>query len=408
MDVYPTIMELRVGVMNYAWGKIGSNSEVARLIKNDGTVSIDENKPYAELWMGTHPNCPSYIKSSGTALSTVLVNYPKYLGDKSIMTFGLKLPFLFKVLSVRKALSIQVHPDIDRAKKLHKTHPELYKDPNHKPELAIALTNFQAMIGFRPFEEIQNNLKEIFEIQDVIGKDAYLTFLGLVDQQTANIIIPQCFRNLMISSELEIRKALTAFAHRLKSTQNLSAVQANLCTLIIKLYQQFPDDVGCFGPIFLNVINLSPGQAIFLGANEIHAYIEGDCIECMASSDNVIRAGLTPKFKDVETLCSILNYNGAPQKSKLFQPIKENEFTKLFRPPVNDFAVAVTEIPKGKTVTLVIRTVASIALFVKGYGHTHDSIVCSPGTVLFIPANEEVRIMDVTEDITCYIGLANI
>lgn len=64
----------------------------------------------------------------------------------------------------------------------------------------------------------------------------------------------------------------------------------------------------------------------------------------MASSDNVIRAGLTPKFKDVETLCSILNYNGAPQKSKLFQPIKENEFTKLFRPPVNDFAVAVTEV----------------------------------------------------------------
>lgn len=103
--------------------------------------------------------------------------------------------------------------------------------------------------------------------------------------------------------------------------------------------EQFPNDVGSLSLFFLNVIQLEPGQAIFLPAKEPHAYLSGDCIECMACSDNVVRAGLTPKFKDVETLLTMLNYVGSTGQSKIFQPQIIDEHSLLFAPSVDDFAV---------------------------------------------------------------------
>lgn len=96
---------------------------------------------------------------------------------------------------------------------------------------------------------------------------------------------------------------------------------------------------------FLNYLKLNPSEAIYLGANEPHAYISGDCVECMACSDNVVRAGLTPKFIDVETLCSMLIYKGEKPEEKLFRPVEEDEYSKIFRPPVPDFAVAEIKVP---------------------------------------------------------------
>lgn len=104
--------------------------------------------------------------------------------------------------------------------------------------------------------------------------------------------------------------------------------------------EHFPNDVGSLCLFFLNVIELEPGQAIFLPAKEPHAYLSGDCIECMACSDNVVRAGLTPKYKDVETLLAMLNYVGSSGQSKIFQPQVVDEHTLLFAPSVDDFAVA--------------------------------------------------------------------
>lgn len=106
----------------------------------------------------------------------------------------------------------------------------------------------------------------------------------------------------------------------------------------------FPNDVGILSLFFLNIIRLEPGQAIFLPAKEPHAYLDGNCIECMACSDNVIRAGLTPKFKDVEQLLTMLNYDGAPSATKLFQPIRSDSHTETFVPSVPDFAVAKIEV----------------------------------------------------------------
>lgn len=108
----------------------------------------------------------------------------------------------------------------------------------------------------------------------------------------------------------------------------------------MRLQNDFPNDIGSLSIFFLNIIRLQPGQAIFLPAKEPHAYLDGNCIECMACSDNVIRAGLTPKFKDVEQLLTMLNYDGALAATKLFHPIRSDLNTETFVPTVSDFAVA--------------------------------------------------------------------
>lgn len=105
------------------------------------------------------------------------------------------------------------------------------------------------------------------------------------------------------------------------------------------LNRDFPDDVGILCLFFLNIIELEPGQAIFLPAQIPHAYLSGDCIECMACSDNVIRAGLTPKFKDIDTLLAMLNYIGTTGEKQLFHPINVDQYRQLFAPNVEDFAV---------------------------------------------------------------------
>merc|ERR1711871_247291 len=152
-----TMLKLKCKCQSYAWGRIGTNSSAALLAKGgDPEFVLDEEKPYAELWMGTHKNGPSEVdvpSSGGTMpLSEYLTNHPEAYGQVKPYPGGGGLPFLFKVLSINTALSIQSHPDKTLAEKLHKERPEVYKDDNHKPEMAVALTPFQAMCGFRSVE----------------------------------------------------------------------------------------------------------------------------------------------------------------------------------------------------------------------------------------------------------------
>lgn len=177
-------MELKCAVQNYDWGKLGKESEVAQLSSACKSFVVDDKKPYAELWMGTHVNGPSYVIDTEEDLSVWLQRNMDSLGSDVRKHFGDNLPFLFKVLSVGKALSIQAHPNkvsliLDlikimmvfvifrflfkkHAEELHQSRPDLYKDPNHKPELAVALTPFQALCGFRNTAEIVDFVKGSF------------------------------------------------------------------------------------------------------------------------------------------------------------------------------------------------------------------------------------------------------
>ncbi|XP_071441569.1 mannose-6-phosphate isomerase isoform X1 [Hetaerina americana] len=431
-------MELTCCVQQYAWGKLGLESEVA-LLKNssDSNLLINESAPYAELWMGTHPNGPSTLKESKINLEDWINSNPECLGEKTREKFGNKLPFLFKVLSVQKALSIQAHPNkelqqtcteysagykmelvslthlqssphFDRcvfqsdlnifitqehAEKLHKENPNLYKDPNHKPEIAIALTPFEALCGFRPVEEIKSFLKSIVELQNLVGQEIASQLINSEQHQT-EAALKACFTELMKCPDERIAVQTNAYISRLsKMDQDLRT--KNLASLFERLHSQFPGDVGCFVIYFLNYIELLPGEAVFLGPNVPHAYIFGDCIECMACSDNVVRAGLTPKFRDVETLCEMLIYScGGSVK---FTDVRQlDEHTSVFAPPIEDFAVAKIEMKKSSKYKLKPKESASICIVIQGR-FIADSVVYKRGSILFLEANKSLD-MEVTDE----------
>uniref|UniRef100_A0A0K8TMD1 mannose-6-phosphate isomerase n=1 Tax=Tabanus bromius TaxID=304241 RepID=A0A0K8TMD1_TABBR len=372
-------MEIVGSVKNYEWGKLGLDSEVAQLAKlNSEDVQVDDSTPYAELWMGDHPSGPSTLKSTGSSLAEILSRSDeKLIGDHT------KLSFLFKVLSIRKALSIQIHPNKEEAEKLHASAPDIYKDSNHKPELAIALTPFLALCGFRPYKEIHDVCQQITPIKDLIGHE-------LVKNLANNgyEALKECYSKLMAVDADNIKRSIEKI--RLENRKELQLLE--LDSLFNRLNDDFPNDVGVLSIFFLNVIELNEGQAIFLPANEPHAYLEGNCIECMACSDNVIRAGLTPKFKDVSTLLRMVNYKSGSSSSKLFQPKILDKYTELFAPSVEDFAVIKICIPPTEPqYILKNKGNGAILLVLKGQSvlspGTLPSLSLKRGSIVFIPGN---------------------
>ncbi|KAJ8686633.1 hypothetical protein QAD02_022427 [Eretmocerus hayati] len=383
-------MELECSVQNYAWGKLGSGSVVAQLLKSSTPEFVlEDDKPYAEFWMGTHPNGPSILKQEQIPLSKFIEENKTTLGAVA-KECGPNLPYLFKVLSVRKALSIQVHPNKEQAERLHQEQPEIYKDPNHKPEIAIALTTFEALCGFRPIPEIRNFLKYLPELRAAIGENEVSHFLCCDEEEMENSL-RKCFSSLMSQGPDLIAQQLRKLLERLS---NLDQATRNLLNakLLERLHLDYPGDVGCFGIYLFNYLILQPGEALYLGANELHAYLFGDCVECMACSDNVVRAGLTPKFKDVGTLIKMVSYASKPAADQKFQALRENECTEVFLPPIQDFAVARITIPPGRsTFNTIPRKSASILIIINGEVQLLDSRIFGRGSVLFIPANETIN-----------------
>ncbi|KZC09457.1 PREDICTED: mannose-6-phosphate isomerase [Dufourea novaeangliae] len=383
-------MELKCKIQTYDWGRHGIDSTVATLAKSaNSDFTLDEKKPYAELWMGTHPNGPSHMKELNIPLDKYIKENSIVLGNDVQKIFGKHLPFLFKVLSVNKALSIQAHPNKEKAEELHQQYPTIYKDANHKPELAIALTPFEALCGFRPIREIKELLEILPELRAVIGEDKVLKFMT-TDEASISKALKICFHSLMTCDPGLVALQLRKLLDRLSNLDD-SLRQTLHASLLERLYSDYPGDVGCFSIYFFNFITMQPGEAIYLGPNEPHAYLFGDCIECMACSDNVVRAGLTPKLKDVPTLIEMLTYSCEPVSAKRFQPYREDECTEVFRPPVSEFSVAKITIPPGRSsYNIIPRSTASILIIINGKGEISSSKVLYRGSVIFIPANEKI------------------
>ena len=251
-------MELTCAVQKYAWGKIGEDSAVATLAR-DGhpEFTLESDAQYAELWMGTHPNGPSKLSKTGQSLQEYLDAKPEALGEATRKAFGDQLPFLFKVLSVNKALSIQAHPDKKLAELLHAKRPDLYKDGNHKPEMIIALTDFEALCDFRPFSVIQEHIRAISQLKSCIGDN------------WESLTLKECFTALMKCDPNLVRDQLASFKDELSG----STERSFLSDLFLRLHEEYPGDVGCFVIYFLSYHKLAPGEALFLEANVPHAYL---------------------------------------------------------------------------------------------------------------------------------------
>lgn len=336
------------------------------------------------------------------------------LGSKVKDTFSGKLPFLFKVLSVETALSIQAHPNKELAEKLHLQAPQHYPDANHKPEIAIALTSFQGLCGFRPVEEIVTFLTKVPEFQFLIGDSAATQLKQSIshDSQAVASALRSCFSHLMNSEKKVVVEQLNLLVKRISQQVAAGNNMEDICgELLLQLHQQYPGDIGCFAIYFLNLLTLKPGEAMFLEANVPHAYLKGDCVECMACSDNTVRAGLTPKFIDVSTLCEMLSYTPSPSQDRLFPPTQSQEdpYLVIYDPPVPDFTVMKMEVPGSVPEYKVLALdSASILLMVQGTvtastPTAQATIPLQRGGVLFIGANESVSLkLTMPEDLLMF------
>ncbi|KAL4073845.1 RmlC-like cupin domain-containing protein [Scleroderma yunnanense] len=394
----------------YEWGKIGNSSKVAQLaISAVPGFVLDGSTPYAELWMGTHVKSPSGVTDSNKTLRTVLAEHPELLGDVPSVfdTTDGNLPFLFKVLSIGKALSIQTHPDKKTAEKLHAEQPKVYTDPNHKPELALALTPFRGLCGFMPIPDIKTYLTDVPEFKSLIPENVVCQFEGASENEE-KAALKELFSCIMTADVENVKKQLSSLVERYQRGGETRAEQG-IKDLVLTLNSQFPGDVGIFCSFVLNCVDMQPGEAIFLGAGEPHAYVAGDIIECMANSDNVIRAGLTPKPKDIPNLVSGLTYKTTKVDEHIIkpEPFLLCKYTTIYDPPIPDFTVLEVDIPQNDVSAHDGLNGPSIAIVTAGSGSIgwmdgDDPVQLLAGSVIFIGANTEVSFRSKDQGMTVY------
>ncbi len=298
-------------IQPYTWGGRGPDAFIPRLL---GIVA-EPGRPYAELWIGAHPSAPSSVELDGACvpLPELIAAQPwAILGPAVAREFG-GLPFLLKVLSAAEPLSIQVHPNRAQAERLHARDPEHYPDGNHKPEVAIALDSLTALVGFKPFAGILQALAAVPELADLAGPELCRALAnGRSAPYAAQQVLAQRLVHALLHDEAGMEAALVRLERRLRgSTRPLQEEEA----LFLELRRSYPGaDAGLLAIFLLNPVHLRPGQAVYIGAGMPHAYIRGNIVECMAASDNVVRAGLTPKLKDMAALAEVLAYDLGPAR----------------------------------------------------------------------------------------------
>ncbi|KAJ5079033.1 mannose-6-phosphate isomerase [Anaeramoeba ignava] len=421
------IYSMKCVAQNYAWGKQGQESLVAKLWSLNNNKEITNNKePFAEFWMGDHPNGPSKIMDSNSKEIEFeeWIEKNKEKTGEEILEFNEsrnnpknQLPFLFKVLSINKTLSIQAHPDRELAQKLHKNYPDIYKDPNHKPELAIAISGLEAIMGFKPLQQINQNIQNFNYLQNVIDGNAANQFSTVIndpnsDENQKSQVLKLVFSSLLNCSDEVIKNQLENMKKEIESKIEKGIEISDEEKLAIKLNTQFPNDSGAFLAFFMNHLFLQKGECVFIKENICHAYISGDIIECMARSDNVVRAGLTPKFQDKKTLIEMLDYSPS-QNSKIQKPKQIDSFVSSFEPSFEEFIVHQISVPKNQlysyrqnqnlSILLVLFGSANISLSEKiDSNHDLSFFKIKQGDVFLIPAKTQISFQTEQESITCY------
>lgn len=367
-------------VKNYAWGITGSNSIVSKVALANGSISsIDSNQHYAELWYGDHPNGPAVIKGNmSQTIDQYLKENREYFCPNVQDT---RLPYLLKLLSNEAALSIQCHPDSETAKKLYERDPKTYPSPTHKPEISIALADqVESLCGFRPWTQITTIFRELPAAGELVGGDEFFVKLEKIELNDEKL--KALFTAIQRAPQDKVEKTLDSICGIVPTPKNPHALQAyNLCK---RLVEQFPKDVGCLAPLYMNFFVTTPGQCIFLRPNVLHAYIQGQIIECMAASDNVIRGGLTPKPRDVELLISTVDYSTSantlnpwcyPKNVEIQWTGPTKPLAHIYHPPVRDFALVVLVIDAGVSLTYNIPSaVPAILTVLCGCGDLDVSI----------------------------------
>ncbi|WP_300342239.1 mannose-6-phosphate isomerase, class I [Nesterenkonia sp.] len=369
-------------VQEYAWGSTTAFSELFGW-DPPGT-------PQAELWMGAHPKAPSQILNQGGSrcdLPTHLAKHPQDLGPWAAAG---TLPFLMKVLAVAAPLSIQAHPTKEQARAgsaaedaagVAVASPQRnYVDTNHKPELVVALTEFAALCGIRPPQHSASDLRAVQRLlaEHDAGHGSALEPLCrcLEDDDVAAAL-----RIALESSAAPLGEAASALTELGPLTGQLPQPAADT---VERICAAFPADPGLFVALMLQRVQLAPGEALFLPAGQLHAYLGGTAVEVMANSDNVLRGGLTSKHIDVAELLRVVSTEPLPPPA-VTPEVRERQL--IYRPPAEEFELHRLEFPPSSGEHRLTFTGPAIALITAGQVDSPLGGVAA-GESVFIPAGE--------------------
>ena len=377
-----TIARMKNTVQEYQWG---SRTFIAELLGQP----VPSERPMAELWLGAHPKAPSRVEVDGrwVSLLELIEQRPaQVLGEAVAARFGHQLPYLFKVLAAEQPLSIQAHPDLAQAREGFARENRLgialddprrnYRDANHKPELICALTDFWALKGFRTVPEILENLSPLDDPR-LLPELSQLRFAP--DGEG----LKRFFGALMTLEEARRARVVSAAVDHARQRPADDAVGGWVC----RLAEAYPNDIGVLAPLFMNLVCLAPGEAMFLEAGQLHAYLSGNGIELMANSDNVLRGGLTPKHIDVPELLRVLRFTTGPPH--VLHPEAAAPCEAVYRQPAREFALSVITLEKGRPLVRAGRGV-EILLCLRGAAEVRDDrggrLALSRGQSLLVPA----------------------
>ena len=388
-------------IRNYAWG---SRTHIPRLLGAEPSA-----EPAAELWIGAHEGDPSYLPDGRSLTDAIAADPLGTLGPRVAARFDGRLPYLVKLLAAAEPLSLQVHPTSERAR-LGFAEEEArgvplaasyrsYRDRSHKPELVFALTRFEGMAGFR-------DVAKSAQILRLLGLDWADSLADRLEAattpfQTVRQIVTELLRggpdlekritDLRMAAEVAEQRNHREDPRMRPPTQDRSAVQREATRVFaqtVALADRYPEDPGVLVTLLLNHVVLAAGDAMFLDAGVVHAYTSGFGVEVMAASDNVLRAGLTPKHIDVDELLEITNFT--PMPPPLWAPTSPAGMkTTLLEPPVSEFALRVgpaaeTAVPEqGPRVVLGLEGSCEVVLTATGAVET-----VTPGVAVFVPHSD--------------------
>ena len=384
---------LKGRIQHYTWG---GKTFIPSLFQQ-----APDEQPAAEYWLGIHNGGPSQVmlgQGASTSLQALInADKARYLGKSVMDQFG-NLPYLLKILDVKDMLSIQVHPNKRAAEEGFKKENALaipltapnrnYKDDNHKPEMMVALSDFWLLHGFSP--DIAQHLdaygflhvfREIFQAEGIKG--LYQQVMELPQEEVDRLIAPH----------IEVIMPLYE-AHQLpKSSPDFWAARAvhNFCG-------DGHFDRGIFSIYLFNILNLKPGEGIFQGAGMPHAYLEGQNIELMSNSDNVLRAGLTPKHVDIPEL--LANTAFVPTIAEII-PGSLNKTVQQYPCPIGDFSLTAYFLKAGEKMEFTV-TSPSIFLMLNGHVQWKGNAIADlqgaaaffafPGETIFAEANDDTNL----------------
>jgi len=358
--------------------------------------------------MGTYPELPSYVLKTGEDLQDVLdANSRELIGEAVLSKFGnTNLPYLPKVLSIAKALPLQLHPvclhsfslvaslmpiqNKGLAAELHHREPSNFTDPNHKPEIALALSDFEAFVGFKPLKDIEA-LMELAPLQP---------FLPTVKKPIfCDQILKHVVKAILEASDETIAKTTTALAELPRDSFGKETYIPDMIPRLVAQYDKTDPGI-VVALITMNYLTLKPGQCIYIPADGIHAYLSGTIIECMARSNNVLNTGFCPRAdrNSAETFCASLTFIPHAAEEAILPDEKtdksKNGKTKLYYPPLSEFSVLATELGDGEKETIEALGGPSIFLCTKGEGTLKaegKSYEVKEGYIFFVGVGTEME-----------------